>query len=119
MFIRVRWRGLERERERERKGGREKEGGGEREKERERKERERERRGEEREVDEWIHGGVVGVTIDCFLVLWWTSGVAGSVCGRGFGSVYCGGLCMGHEVAGRAGGGRCGGGTIIPMVMMM
>ena len=48
--------------------------------------------------------------IDCFLVLWWTSGVAGSVCGRGFGSVYCGGLCMGHEVAGRAGGGRCGGG---------
>ena len=34
------------------------------------------------EVDEWIHGGVVGVMIDCFLVLWWTSGVAGSVCGR-------------------------------------
>ena len=71
------------------------------------------------EVDEWINGGVLGVMIDCFLVLWWTSGVAGSVCGRGFGSVYCGGLCMGHEVGGRAGGGRCGGGTMMMMMMMM
>ena len=97
---------------------REMEGERERKKERERKERERKRIGE-REVDVWIHGGVVGVMIDCFLVLWWTSGVAGGACGRGFGSVYCGGLCMGHEVAGRAGGGRCGGGTIITMVMMM
>ena len=57
----VRARRVQRERERERKG-----------------ERERDRR----ECDEWIHGGVLGVMIDCFLVLWWTSGVAGSVCGR-------------------------------------
>jgi len=34
------------------------------------------------EVDEWINGGVLRVMIDCFLVLWWTSGVAASVWGR-------------------------------------
>ena len=31
------------------------------------------------EVDEWINDGVLSVMIDCFLVLWWTSGVAGGV----------------------------------------
>jgi hypothetical protein len=73
-------------------------------------EREKERK-RERESDEWINGGVLGVMIGCFLVLWWTSEVAGSVCGRArvLGMCIVEGCVWGHEVAGRAGGGRCGG----------
>ena len=60
------------------------------------------------ESDEWIHGGVVGVMIDCFLVLWWTSGVAGSVCGRVLGVCIVEGCVWGMRLPGGlegAGGG--------------
>ena len=60
---------------------------------------------EERESDDWINGGVLGVMIDCFLVLWWTSGVAGSVCGRVLGMCIVEGCVWGMRLAGGLEGG--------------
>jgi len=61
------------------------------------------------EVDEWINGGVLGVMIDCFLVLWWTSGVAGSVCGRVLGVCIVEGCVWGMRLAGGLEGAGVGG----------
>ena len=51
----------------------------------------------------------MGVMIDCFLVLWWTSGVAGSVCGRVLGVCIVEGCVWGMRLPGGLEGAGDGG----------